>query len=427
MKRKVFLSIGNETLEDEIKSYSNVEIIDSESDLKIVKALVPHIQVEYMILNSLLDEEGNSLIEIAKEARKNNIKIIVIMPGMESIIEKKLVGALANVDVNAFIFINALTEEKLNNILDDYPKEFDFNMLGKQEVKIIEVEKEKIIKEEIIKTTVLKSNIITCYCPDDNFLAAEVSSQLAIKLSEINQLKTIIIDFNNINPLIDSFLVVDKKLPINDKYELDSKTSMAALINAIDRDRLSPDIFKKLVITHPKYNLDIVTGLYDLFLDDHVEKYHYEKIIKAASNIYDLVIINTNSYLKAESTFTALINATKVVTITRDNYSSIRNLMSQIVLLNKRIDKEKFNIIVSKNNKDGIKDGIIKDIFEGYKFLGFICYDTLIDKAINEGKIYLDIVDNIAKNNYSNIITELGYSVQERRNGFFRKIIRKER
>jgi len=425
MKHKVFLSIGNKTLEDKIKSYNSIEIVDGESDLKIVKALIQHLQVEYIIINSLLDEEGDSLLEIAKEARKNDIKVIVIMPGMESIIEKKLVGALANVDVNAFIFINDLTEEKLKNILDNYPKEFNFNMLGKQEVKFIE--KEKIVKEEIIKATVLKSNIITCYSPDDNFLSAEVSSQLAIKLSEINQLKTIVNDFNNINPMIDHLLVIDKKLPINDRYGLDSKTSMAALVNAIDRDRLNPDIFKKLVIRHPKYKFDVITGLYDLFLDDHVERHHYEKIIKAASDIYDLVIINTNSYLKAESTFTALTNATKVITISRDNYSSIRNLISQIVLLNKRIDKEKFNIIVSKNIDYGIKEEILKDMFDEYKFLGFINQNTLIDKAINEEKVYLDVIDKSSKENYDKIIIELGYLIGERRTGLLSKIMRKEK
>lgn len=423
VEHKVFLCIGNKDIEDRLNTYKNLTIVDMESDLKIVNALIPHIQVDYIIINSLLDNDlGDSLIEIARAASKKGIKVLVIMPGMENIIEKKLIGALVNVDVNAFININEISEEGLNKILDNYPQEFNFNMLGNQEIKVIE--KEKIVKEEVIKAQVLKSNIITCYSPDDNYLSAEVSTTLALKLSKINELKTVIIDFNNINPMIDHLLIVDKMLPINDKYEANSKTSMVALVNAINRDRLNPDIFKKLVIKHPKYNLDIVTGLYDLFLDDKVQKQHYERIIKQASDIYDLVIINTNSYLKSESTFTALTNATKIISIARDNYSSVRSLISQIVLLEKIIDNDKFNIIISRDTEFGIKDEVLKEIFNGLKLIGFISEGKLLNRAINEEKIYLDIADKAAKECYEKIISELGYSLIEKR-GLLDKIFRK--
>jgi len=279
------------------------------------------------------------------------------------------------------------------------------------------------VKKEI-KTTVIRNNIITCYSPEDAFLTAQVASQLALTLSKVGDIKTLIIDLNNINPMIDHFLVVNKKLPINDKYEVNSRTCLAALVSAIDRERLNPDTFKKLVIKHEKYNLDIVTGLYDLLIDDQVEKGHYEEIINIASSIYDLVIINTNSYLKAASTFTALTKATKVIFVTKDNYTSVRNIMSEISLLRKKIDSDKFNIVIVENN-NGLKKEIMEDMISEYKILGYIENYTSIYKSINEQKIYLDVAPDSVIESYKNIANGLGYEMPVLKQGFFKRFKRK--
>ncbi|MEG1482873.1 MAG: hypothetical protein RSA57_03655 [Cetobacterium sp.] len=272
-----------------------------------------------------------------------------------------------------------------------------------------------------IEIKVIKSNIITCYSPEDAFLTAQVASEVALTLSKVAGVKTLIIDLNNINPMIDHFLAIDKKLPINDKYEVNSRTSLAALVSAIDRGMLTPDVFKKLVIKHEKYNLDIATGLYDLLLDDKVEKAHYEEIINLASSIYDLVIISTNSYLKATSTFTALTKATKVVIVTKDNYTSVRNIMSELSLLRKKVDKDKFNIVIYENN-NGLRKEIMEDMISEYKILGYVENYSSIYKAINEQKIYLDIAPESVIDSYNKIAAGLGYEVKSVKKGFLQRI-----
>lgn len=425
MKFKVFLSLGNEKLEEKFKTFEELEIIDTESDLKVLKELIPHLSVNYIIINTLLDSCGDEILEVAGVAKQYGIKVIALINDCENTQTKKNIAALVNKDVNAYVELSQIEEHKILDIMESYPKEFDFNILGKQEIKIIE--KERVIKEEVIKAKVLRNNTIVCYSPDSNVLSASVAANLAVKFSQIEELKTIVIDFNNINPYLDKLLCIEKNINMDDKYTFQETTSMKALVNSINRKVLTPQLFKDLVIRHPKYKLDIITGLYDLILDDKVTKDHYKTIIDMASEMYDVVIIATNSYMKNESTFVALTSASKVVFISQDNYSSVLNLMQQIVLLDKRIDTNKFNIVISKS-ENGLSGDFINEAFASYKFLGYIYSSLLIDQVINKNKIYLDLAGEEENKNYDKLLNKLGYCTTEnKKTNFFSKILRKGR
>ena len=422
MNYRVFLAIGNDEIESKISGFNNVNIVDSESNLETLKDLLKYIDVDYLILNRLLDDDGKSLIDVASIAKSKNVKVIVLMHDLESFNEKKLIGALVSNEVHSFLNINEISEESLLNILNNYPKEFNFELLA--ETKIIE--KEKIIETKVVetRTKVIRNQIITCYTTDDAFLSAEVSTQLAVLYSKESNQKVLVMDFNNLNPCIDHFLAIDKTLKLHDKYDINSQTSLVSLVNAIDRQKLDYDLFKKLVIKHEKYNLDVLTGLYDILLDDKVDRTYYEKIIKMASEIYDVVIINTNPYIKAESTYVALLNATKVIGITNANLTNIRNLLETFKVLKSKIDREKIQIVFTNISANSVDNQDIKHIVGDYKILGSLKVDPNKEYALNNQKIYIEVANKKNKQEYYEIIKRLEYVPKTSRN-IFKNILRR--
>lgn len=193
MEYRIFLSIGNTTVEEKIRNYKNLVITDMESDLQLLKQIIPHIDVEFIIINSLLDDDGFDLIEVSKIAIDNDINVVILMNGIESFEEKKLVGALVNKGVNAFINLNELNEKDLLKILANYPKEFNFASLGNPEVKIIE--KDKIIEKEVLKVTSYRSDSIITFLSNSSTGKTYLSWNLSYALSK--QYKVALINIDN--------------------------------------------------------------------------------------------------------------------------------------------------------------------------------------------------------------------------------------
>jgi len=98
--------------------------------------------------------------------------------------------------------------------------------------------------------------------------------------------------------------------------------------------------------------------------------------------------------------------------------------MSEISLLRKKIDSDKFNIVIVENN-NGLKKEIMEDMISEYKILGYIENYTSIYKSINEQKIYLDVAPDSVIESYKNIANGLGYEMPVLKQGFFKRFKRK--
>lgn len=143
---KVFLVLGSDELDKKIGEFQELEVVDRESNLTTLIDLIEFIDVEYLIVNRLLDDSGEDLIEISRRARKKNIKIVMIMSDMKSTDEKKLISALVSNSVNIFLNIDEIEEEKFIRALEDYPEEFNFQILTSAKDK--KEEKKKIHKDK---------------------------------------------------------------------------------------------------------------------------------------------------------------------------------------------------------------------------------------------------------------------------------------
>ncbi len=142
---KVFLCVGNDEIENRIKKLSNISIIDSTSELTKVINLIDFMDADIIVINRLLDDEyGTDLISIANEAKKRNIKIIILTKSYEEANEKKLISALVSREVNVFLKFSEI-DDKLQNSIDNYPADFSYSIFStKAEI----VENEKVFSVE---------------------------------------------------------------------------------------------------------------------------------------------------------------------------------------------------------------------------------------------------------------------------------------
>lgn len=415
---KVFISVGSEELKDKIKNLNGVNSVDEENNLDTVYELLDYVKIDFLILNRMLDASGEKLIKIANKAKKKNIKVIVLLDELEKSETKKLIAALVAEEVNAFIRLKNFDISMIQKYLDEYPKEFNFNTIATPEIKVVEKE---VIKE-VIKTQVVRKKIVTCYSADDMLATAEVASDLAILLSKASSdLKILLIDFNNLNPVLDHILGIDKFVKFKDKYEIERQTSLVAMINAINRGSLTEGLFKNLVIREKKYKFDIATGLYDLILEDKITMEQYKIILDMAEKIYDVVIINTNSYAKSEATFIALCKATNVLGITNATYTSIRGLVTVLKTLETKISSDKINVIINNYSKYSLQKSILKELLEGYKITAVLPATLKKELAINEQEPYYKYFTKEDIDEFNNLLERLGVNVTKRKKNKFGK------
>lgn len=165
--KKVLLSIGNEEIETIFENIKGVEVVDKERDLETVKDLLEFMNIDCLIVNRLLDENGEELLDIAAKAKQRNIKVIVLLDDIEDFSEKKIITSLVAQDVYGFIRFKELKEDSIVNIINNYPDEFDFSFFNYETKK--KSDKPKIAndsvpeKAEAIAVELINNAVITVY------------------------------------------------------------------------------------------------------------------------------------------------------------------------------------------------------------------------------------------------------------------------
>lgn len=166
---KVLLAIGNDELEELFEKIETIEIIEKERDLEVLKDLLEFMNVDYLVINRLLDEDGKNLLDIAVLAKKKNIKVIVLLNDLEDFSEKKIITSLVAQDVYSFINFNDLKEEKIINIIENYPQEFDFKIFNNDDQQVNDgsiiknVKKRQGKKRETIEVELINNAVIAVY------------------------------------------------------------------------------------------------------------------------------------------------------------------------------------------------------------------------------------------------------------------------
>lgn len=309
-------------------------------------------------------------------------------------------------------------------------------MKGKRNSMLLKsIEQEKLNQDQnhnyhknIQQQAITKQQILTFYTTDNNLEKDELLSQISILLAKKTNLKILVIDMNPILPTMDHFFNVNKFVEVKDLYNEEYNTGLKIAYGALEKNLFSSNFLKDIIVKHNKYsNLHILTGIYDINLYEAMEEKHYESIIEAAKEIYDVIIINTNPSISTTATYVALKKATKVIVISNANYTYARNTNFTLNYLkdNFKIPTDKFNILINNVSSNTLDKDILTKIFSEYEILGFIPFNKEREKYINKKGSFITSKDSkkdILK--YLEIIENLGYITKS---SFLDKIFNKKK
>lgn len=241
------------------------------------------------------------------------------------------------------------------------------------------------------------------------------ATQVAVLLAEQVGSRVLLADFDSLFPALDHYMGISKEpegvsYKINDVENPTPSTGMAYAYDAIERGIFNQKYFNEIVSSHPKHkNLDILTGNYSLNMFEMLAEKHFNTIIEVAKNVYDYIILDTNSVLFIDATFVALKSANMVYTICEGDYSGLREVNKNLEYLSSYISKEKFDVVINKYTPKHLDRTTMEQVLEGVKIAQIIDYNAkhviskiekrpfVLNCNAKEKKPYVEIVEKIIK------------------------------
>lgn len=165
------------------------------------------------------------------------------------------------------------------------------------------------------------------------------------------------------------------KIPQNVEIPIDNdkKCGINYAADLIKKGRFDSNVFDEIVIHDD--GLDVLTGNTSLyFCQEVLSEEIYEKILEAAKEKYDFIIIDTSSNIFLDSTKWSLQRASKILFVIENNYLSIKKCTQffDIIVKGWGIWREKISLIINKETANGLESELIEKILEDYKIIGKI-------------------------------------------------------
>ena len=420
MEKRIFIAVADKSIEEKIKE--SIEVVGSNPDLDfIIDSEMLLDNVDILILDKKSDESGNNILKIASLAKDKPLKIIIINEDIRLLAKNDLINFLIACKIYGYLKYTDINAEKIQNLVNNYPDEFDYALMAGTKLKIIKKEKIKVeIRERIktintVTTKTIKQEVLAFYSVDNSIEKEDVLTQISVLLAKRSNQKILVIDMNTETPTLDHFFNVNKEIDIMDSHFSKSHihTGLEAVYNAITKGIFNSQLLSEFIVSIPKYsNLDLLTGFYSLDLCEKAGSDIFKNLIDVAKEIYDVVIINTHPDLFKAATYTAIANSTKIFVIANANYTSGRNtnfiLNELIYKLN--IKKYKFKIIINNISKSSLNADIMNKIFEDYEVYGYLPHNMNKEICLNTRRFF--ITSDFAKKdliNYMDILEKLGY------------------
>lgn len=218
--------------------------------------------------------------------------------------------------------------------------------------------------------------------------------------------KILIIDFDVLNNNLHTILGV-KKYPLKINQE-ENKTKQINVDN-LNTDKLNVENF----IIKINKKIDLLSGTDILFgTKEKVDFIKIEKILNKLKEKYCTIIIDTSSECFFDFTKTIIKLSNKNIFVTETNILEIKKAkeLLNIYIHEWKLNKNKFNILFNKYDKDCIDINLLKSIFCEFNIVGVLKYNSKYNRLINKNmkyyfnhkKIrneYLEINKKIIKNN----------------------------
>ena len=379
--KRIITAMGNEVLNIELKKYAKYDVIFEDLICQdIVISKLNQCEADTLVISGLLQGRWN-LEEFVQKIRKinPNIRIIVVTDEIDET-TKKILKEENVLD----IFLDSSVE--IQDIIDSIDREESirrkYEMISetveeyKVEDSIEAKEDESNVKDRekvIFEKAVQKQQVITISgIPGSG--KSTIAVNLCRALSQKSDSKILLIDLDTLHGNIDEILKINK-VPTNIELMLDhdKKCGLNYATELIMKNRFDANVFGELVIEAGGF--DVLTGNTSLhYCQNVLEETHYQKILQAAKERYDFIVIDTSSNLFLDSTKWALENANRVLFVIENNYLSLKKMQQliHIVVDVWGVFKQKIDIIVNKKLKNEVEQEAIYQITDGLKIVGEI-------------------------------------------------------
>lgn len=401
----IITGIGNENINNELKKIEKYNIIFG--DIAYQEAVLDVISKNSIDKLIIYDELAGELdkkefIETILDT-KSNIDIIVILDKAN----KEFINFLISKGIFKIINSEEITLELLCKNIDNEIENPNEKKLYSQIVEL----KQKLNNSSTSKSfevrNTLDKKVITV-----NGLSGSGKStfatNLAITIAREYNKKVLIIDLDTTTANIDKVLDIPKmNKEIICSLDNDKKCALNYMVDCIQKDNLDYDVFEKSVITYPKEkNVSVITGNNSMFVCQSIlcDNY-YNQILSKAKQLYDYIIIDTNSSLFLDSTKWALENADLIYYIFQGNYTDLSNMRNILYIYTKawNVLFNKMKFILNKQTRFSLNRQNILDIERDLEIVQVFDYKDKYIESINNNMpiVFTDIIE---KQKYQEIL-----------------------
>lgn len=330
--KKVLTALLNEDINNELKKNPKIEIVSN--DLLYQEAVLEYLSqnkdIDFLLLNENLPGE-----KIEKFIEKiDKIKIVLFTENLgknEKFLNTKKIDKIFTISEISVDKILEILEKDEDNYTEKLEKEIE-----ELKRKINQNQKEENNFEKIIRK-IKKENVIKKTCKiisiagDSGILKALLSTKVSKKL-ERKKLKTLIIDLDLLNQKVFEVLNIKNN----------EKQSISIEDHIINKNRY----------------LSILSGKNLLFkINEKISVEEIKKIIDKLKEKYEYIIVNTSIECFFELNKMILEKSDSIFFITGKSiqeFEKSKNIL-KIYWENWKIDKAKFNIIISQMKKTQLK------------------------------------------------------------------------
>lgn len=406
--KRILTAIGNEKINNELKKIENFKVISNDIQYKegIIEILEDIQDIDFIILNSLLPGEIN-LIELIKQINLLNEKVKLIIfieknnPEIDKLLsDKKIYRILYNNEIEIKDLVNIIKDSeiinneelkeeinKLKNIILEKENNNKFNKRISKLFKINNIKKFFNIK---IKEKFLPKNANNKEKNNNTILTR---GNIKFEKENIKNKKVISITGP---PSVGKSIFSINFAKINSYENSENK------ILIIDADIINSSIH--IILGLQKNSIKINKKIDFITLNiNNVNS--FTEIIEKNEKKYDLIIIDTSSCNELLELNKQIIEISSLNLFISD--TNLLEINKSIKLLEKyinklKINKNRFQIIFNKYNKESIDFNLLKNIFSEFNIIGCLKYSEQYNNFINKNNTS-NLINNKIKNEYYKI------------------------
>jgi len=375
-------AMGNEILNNELKKYAKYDVVLEDlicQDFVISK--LKNMKIDVLIISGLLQGRWN-LEEFVEKIRNlaHDIRIIIVTDEIDDT-SKKILSEFHVLDI--FLDSNVEIQDIVDAIDREETIKKKYEMINETKEKYMIQEEtnqkkeqatEPLYQEKIIYEKAVQKQEIIAISGIPGVGKSTIAVNLCKAISQKSDCKILLIDLDTLNGNVDEILKIDK-IPKNIEIviEEDKRSGLNYATELIRKNRFDSNVFGELVIDVGGF--DVLTGNTSLhYCQNVLEENHYQRVLQAAKEKYDFIVIDTSSNLFLDSTKWALENANRVLFVIENNYLSIKKMQQFIHVAVDiwGIFKKKIDIVINKKMKLEIAHEVLFEITEGLDVIGEI-------------------------------------------------------